>query len=68
MNYKKAIEKRIGNESYSSFAGRAEINKSGFYQTMKKDNPDFGWKQLLKICETLKVQFPTLAREAFKET
>ena len=67
MNYKKAIEKRIGDESYSAFAGRANINKSGFYQSMAKDNPDFGWKQLLKISETLKVKFHILAKEALLE-
>jgi len=64
MNYKKAIEARIGDESYSSFAGRAGINKSGFYQSMAKANPDFGWKQLLIISETLKVKFHILAKEA----
>lgn len=64
MNYKKAIDNRLGDESYSSFAGRAGINSSGFYQSMKKDNPDFGWKQLLKISAALKVKFHILAKEA----
>jgi len=68
MNYKKAIEKRMGEESYSSFSGRAGINASGFYQSMAKDNPDFGWKQLLKISEALKIQLHTLTKEALKET
>jgi hypothetical protein len=67
MNYKKAIDARIGTESYSSFAGRAGINKSGFYQSMGKENPDFGWKQLLKISEALKVKFNTLAKEALEQ-
>ena len=67
MNYKKAIEKRIGQESYSAFAGRAGINKSGFYQSMAKDNPDFGWKQLLKISQTLGVKFNVLAKEALQQ-
>ncbi len=66
MNYKKAIEQRIGTESYSRFAGRAEINKSGFYQSMAKDNPDFGWKQLLKISKAMGIRFDTLAKEALK--
>jgi hypothetical protein len=67
MNYRKAIEKRIGDESYSSFADRANINASGFYQSMGKDNPDFGWKQLLKISQALKVKFNTLAKEALEQ-
>ena len=68
MNYKKAIDARLGDESYSSFAKRAKINSSGFYQSMKKDNPDFGWKQLLKISVALNVKFPTLAKEALNQT
>ena len=67
MNYKKAIEKRI-NESYSKFAIRAGINKSGFYQSMAKENPDFGWKQLLKISQALGVKFNVLAKEALEQT
>lgn len=54
--------------SYSEIAKKAEINKAGFYQSMAKENPDFGWKQLLKISNALGVTFPRLAKQAMKET
>ena len=66
MNYKKAIQARLGDMAYSTFAKEAKINPSGFHQSMKKNNPDFGWKQLLKISKALGIGFPTLAREAIK--
>jgi len=75
MNYKKAIDtlrtKKINDVvhqvSYSEIAKKAGINKAGFYQSMAKENPDFGWKQLLKISNALGVTFPRLARQAIKE-
>lgn len=75
MNYKKAIDtlrtKKINDVvhqvSYSEIAKKAGINKAGFYQSMAKENPDFGWKQLLKISNALGVTFPRLARQAMKE-
>ena len=66
MNYKKAIEARLNGEPYSTFANRAGVNPSGFHQSMKKANPDFGWKQLLKFSKALDIGFSTLAREAIK--
>jgi len=66
MNYKKAIAAELGSESWSSFAKRAGINVSGFYKLMNQDNPDIGWRQLLKIATGLNIQFPTLARRAMQ--
>ena len=66
MNYKKAIAAELGSESWSSFAKRAGINVSGFYKLMNQDNPDIGWRQLLKIAKGLGIQFPTLARRAMQ--
>ena len=66
MNYRKAIAAELGSESWSSFAKRAEINVSGFYKLMNQDNPDIGWRQLLKIAKGLGIQFPTLARRAMQ--
>ena len=72
MNYKKAIDtlrsRKVGKEvrtmSYSEIAKKADINKAGFYQSMATDNPDFGWKQLLKISNALGVTFSRLAKQA----
>ena len=66
MNYRKAIAAELGSESWSSFAKRAEINVSGFYKLMNQENPDIGWRQLLKIAKGLGIQFPTLARRAMQ--
>ena len=72
MNYKKAIDTlrttKTKTKSYSRIAKDAGINESGFYQSMAKPNPDFGWKQLLKISDALGVTFSRLARQAMKET
>ena len=75
MNYKKAIDTlrtkktndAVTQVSYSEIAKKAGINKAGFYQSMAKPNPDFGWKQLLKISDALGVTFSRLARQAMKE-
>lgn len=69
MNFKHAIDYYAEKKgmNYNQIASSAGINVSGFYQAMSKENPEFGWKQLLKITQALGVAFPTLARKAAEQ-